>query len=211
MPVTPSALRLSELLAARLCHDLASSVGVLAGLLEMAAEATDPAVLAAARAASVGLVRQLRLFRAAWAIDPGSLSVAGLEALTEGMGKTGRLRLDFSGLARQPNFPPAAGRLVLNLLLLGGEALRGQGELHLSGAPDGQVALRIAGPAAAWPTGMAACLLQPEMAWAQLADPRTIQMPLTVLLAAQAGLRLSMLLPMTAAMTAPPPVLLQIA
>jgi hypothetical protein len=94
--------------------------------------------------------------------------------------------------------------VVLNLLLLAAEALRGGGTLRLSGAPDGELLIRIDGPRAAWPAGLAACLADEEAAWAALDDPRALQAPLTALIARQAGVRLSMLLPSGIAGGVPP-------
>lgn len=211
-PTAPSlhlGLHLAEILAARLCHDLASPLGALAGMIELAEETGDKATLAEARMASAHLARQLRLARAAWAIDPSPLTVATLEDLAEGLRAHRRITLNLSGLARRPDFTAEAGRVALNMLLLGAEAAGTDGTLHLSGAPAQDVVLRIAGPRAKWPAGMLACLLDPAAAWERMGDPRDVQMPLTVLLAARAGYQLSLLMPLTAEAGAIPPLLLR--
>jgi len=202
-------LRLAELLAARLCHDLASPLGVLGGLLELA-DGGDAAALADARAAAASLAGRLRLLRAAWAADPVPLQPAALLELAGAMTMDGHISIDATGLAMVGAFSAMAGRLTLNMLLLGAQALRGQGRLHLAGAAGAEISLRIAGPRAAWPAGTAACLADPDTAWQHLDDARALQLPLTVLLAQQAGLRLGMLLPLTATPDAPPPLRLSL-
>jgi histidine phosphotransferase ChpT len=208
MPVVSSSLLLAETLAARLCHDFASPLGSLMGVLELAREGDTEALgLAAETAQKLG--QRLRLLRAAWGARPGPLGVAELPALAEGLPGRHRIELDFSGLAPSPDFAPEAGRLVLNLLLLATEALPAGGTLFLSGAARREVLLRVAGPRAAWPAGLAGYLVDPDSAWAALDDPRALQAPLTALLAAQAGLRLALLLP-SGGVTGAPPLLLDL-
>jgi len=208
MAVVTSSLLLAETLAARLCHDLASPLGSLAGVLELAREG-DGEALGLALETAQKLSQRLGLLRAAWAAQPGPFAMATLPELAEGLPGRHRIRLDFSDLAPTPDFAPEAGRLVLNLLLLAAEALPAGGTLFLSGEAGREVLLRVAGPRAAWPAGLAGYLVDPESAWAALADPRALQAPLTALLAAQAGLRLAVLLP-GGAMTGVPPLLLDL-
>ena len=208
MTITPNEFRLAELLTARLCHDLAGPLGTLAGAVELVEETGDGTILATAREVSALLVRRLRLLRAAWATDPAPFGVADLKNLMGGLPAGDRIALDFSGLSATPDFTAEIGRVVLNLLLLGAEALRGGGTLHLAGAPDQEIVLRIAGPRAAWPAALPSCLLAQGQS-PELLEPRSLQLPLTVLLAFQAGYRLSLLMPLTAAADSPPPLLLQ--
>jgi histidine phosphotransferase ChpT len=210
MNASPDPLRLAEILAARLCHDLASPVGVLSGLLDLA-QGGDASAVADAQAAASALADRLRLLRAAWAADPAPLMPAALLSLAAPLACGGRVVLDAAGLSLDGPFSPAAGRVALNLLLLGAQSLHGQGSLHLAGSSSLEISLRIAGPRAAWPPGTAACLGDPDTAWSRLEDVRGMQLPLTVLLAQQAGLRLGMLMPMSAPASAPPPLLLQLA
>ena len=62
----------------------------------------------------------------------------------------------------------------------------------LAGAPE-DLFIRIDGPAAAWPTGMALCLANEAEAQTALTDGRHPQMALTVLLAHARPYRLSAL------------------
>lgn len=203
-------LRLAELLAARLCHDMAGQLGTAIGLVELAEETHDSEALASARDATLRLGQRLRLLRAAWAADPAPLNPRVLEALAEGLPTRARIRLDISNLMPQPEFSPEAGRTLLNMLLLGVEALPTGGTITVSGAADREVLLRIAGPRAAWPSCLPRYLLDPATVWADLAELPTLQAALTVLLATQAGHRLSLLMPMTTAPDTPAPILLQI-
>lgn len=155
---TASSLRLAEILATRLCHDLASPLGTIAGLIELAEETGDGAVLRQAHDAATLLGDRLRLLRAAWSADPGPLAPAALVDLAKGLFGGGRVSLDAAALRPHTDFSPAAGRLVLNLLLLGAEALSGAGTLHLAGVADQDLVLRIAGPrrVASWHGGLPA-------------------------------------------------------
>lgn len=89
VPQTPStaandALRLAELLAARLCHELAGPIGALAGTLELAIEDADGAGFALALEQAAATAARLRLVRAAWGLPGEPLDVAGLRELLAG-------------------------------------------------------------------------------------------------------------------------------
>ncbi len=200
------ALLLAETLAARLCHDLAGFANALTGAIDELREAPqDPAeALALAQDAGDALVRRLRLVRAAWgglSADDADAPMAFAEwrALAQGITRRG-LHLDLDGLLPAPGFTPPAARLMLNLVLLAGEALPAGGVVRLAGRPDQDVVLQIDGPRAAWPTGLAAMLADPAGAVAILragdqAGPRhLLQATLTALVAHATGRRVSMLM-----------------
>jgi len=197
-----AALRLAELMAARLCHDLSGPVGTLAGVLDGAGG--DPAALQLAEETAGQLSRRLRLLRAAWAADAPGLSVAELRALAAGLANR-RAAVDFSGVADGADFEPGSARVVANVLLLAGECLPGGGTVALTGAADGDLVAVISGPRATWPAGFAAMLVDEAASWAALTDARTMQAPLTVLLARAAGIRISLLM---GAGAGPPPLLM---
>jgi len=202
------ASRLAELLCARISHDLGGMIGTLAGALELT---DDPSVaaeaLALARQAATELRQHLQLQRASWGPATAPLTLAGLGTLMEGQPIARRCRLDLAGLPEGTEFSPSFGRAVLNLLLLAMEALNGTGTVTLSGGSTDLV-VAIAGPRAAWPAGLAACLAGEQTTWATVRDPTTLQMPLTVLLARALGLHLSLLVP-AGASPAPAPLRLQ--
>ena len=110
----------------------------------------------------------------------------------------------------EAEFSPAAGRLILNVLLLAAESLPGGGIVALSGSPASSVLVTIAGPEGAWPRGFSACLMDKSAAWAAATGVRSLQAPLTALIARQhPGVTMSMLMPAGAGTEAAlPPLLL---
>jgi histidine phosphotransferase ChpT len=196
-------VRLAELVCARLCHDLSGLLGSLVGTLELVAEASsDKEAAAIATTTATALALRLRLLRAAWGGVPEPLDLPGLTALAQGLAAR-RVGLDVSGLPATTVFSPPVGRLVLNLLLLAAESLPQGGVLRLDGGA-GDLIARLSGPRAAWPAGLIGMLADADAAWETLGEPRTVQAPLTALLAHHYGLRLSVLLSAGAASTAPP-------
>lgn len=203
------AMRLVELTCARLCHDLSSLVGSLNGALELVADdwpTTDEA-FALARQAARELMWRLRLLRAAWGEGGPELPLAGLRDLSAGLIGAHRLTLDLTGLPDDAVFVPPMARAVLNVLLLANESLPAAGQIWFTGAPT-DLYVSIAGPGAAWPAGLPLCLVDPAAAMAAFSNPRSIQMPLTALLARGLGLRLSVL--MAAGSGGPPPLRLSV-
>lgn len=193
------AWRLAETLGARLCHDLAGSVGTLAGAVEMLAEADgrDPDALREAEQAARELAARLRLLRAAWGGECGEMDRDGIAALLPGLAALGRVAVDLSGLTRR--YPEPFARALLNLLLLAHEAVSRGGAVALADDPGGGVLARIEGPRAAWPPALAALLAAGDggddaedatSGPAVAAGPRGMQAPLLVALARRAGLRL---------------------
>ena len=79
----------------------------------------------------------------------------------------------------------------------------------MSGSPASSVLVTIAGPRAAWPRGFGACLIDESAAWAAATGVRSLQAPLTALIARQHGVTMSMLMPAGAGTEAAlPPLLL---
>ncbi len=197
-------LRLAELVCARMSHDLGGTIGTLTGALELA---EDPAVvteaLALARQAATELRQRLELQRASWGPTADALDLAALRHLAEGLPHASRCTIDFSALPEDTVFAPPFARVVLNLLLLAGDALNGSGEVTLAGSGTDLV-IAIAGPRAAWPSTLASVLASEAAAWATLQDARSLQMPLTALLTRSLGLRLSLLMPAGPGGPAPP-------
>ena len=203
--VTADPVRLSELVCARLCHDLAGPLGPMAGVVELAREDSGAVseALAVMHDATHEMGNRLRLLRAAWTGDGAAIDFAALQILAAGLPNGRRLRLDFSAVTAAI-LPPAVARVVLNLLLLAAESLPAGGTIRLSGDPGDSLLLRIDGQRAAWPPGLAAILATEAAAWAALDTPRTLQAPLTALTARALGLHLSMLIGIAQAEAAPP-------
>ncbi|MBV9784821.1 MAG: hypothetical protein JO264_13510 [Acidisphaera sp.] len=207
---TARALRLAALLASRLCHDVSGLLGTMMGALDLAQDDPEMAgeALPLAGEASQELAQRLRLLRAAWGATGEPLGLPALQELAEGMPARRRVSLDLAGLREGAGFAPEPGRLVLNLLLLASESLPGGGRLALTGDPGREIVVAIEGPRAAWASGLAKMLIDPDAAWEMLDGARTVQAPLTVLLARAAGLRLRLLLPGGPAEAERPPPLL---
>jgi histidine phosphotransferase ChpT len=191
------ALRLAELLCARLCHDLAGPIGTLVGALELVREQQPDSEEAALAEEAAGEVAQrLKLLRAAWSETSEELDRPRLASLAGGLLRARKLNLVLEGLDQDIVFPPNVARIVRNLLLLGIESTPGGGTMVLSSAGRGSIVLAIEGPRSGWPVGLAGWLADDEIAWkALLAGTRTVQGPLTALLARDAGFRLSIMMP----------------
>jgi histidine phosphotransferase ChpT len=204
-------LRLAELTCARLCHDLSGLLGTIGGALELATEGDgeNSEELTLAADAAREMILRLRFYRAAWGGTREGLSVPGLHALAEGLPNARSITLESHGLSHDTVLPSPVSGLVLNLLLLAAEGLPRGGRVLLAGTPS-DLFVRILGPNAAWPTGLAACIADEAAALAAMSTSRAIQMPLTALMAHGHGLRLSMLMGPTPA-GAPPPLRLETA
>lgn len=184
-------LELASALCARLCHDLANPLGTLSGTLELALEEPEEAAeaLSIAGEAAAAMVARLQLLRAAWAGDCGPMGRAGLAELAAGLPP--RVKPVLDGLA-DVTFDGRVARVLLNMLLLGADALPFGGHVALAGRPDAGIVLTVSGPSVRWNAELASVLLDP--AGGHGSTPRTVQMPLTARLATAAGLRLSFLL-----------------
>lgn len=205
-------LLLAEALATRLCHDLSGNLNAVIGAVEMMRHDPDLAdeALDVAGDAATALVRRVQMVRAAWGPDGGAVGVDELHMLMDGMfGR--RIRVDLSGLAGSASFAPSAARLTLNVILLAAESLPAGGVVEVVGDPARDLMVIINGPRAAWPSGFAQMLTDPARARNGLrtadglAAARSVQGPLTALIAHAAGLRLALLL--APATEAAPPLL----
>jgi histidine phosphotransferase ChpT len=207
-------LLLAETLAVRLCHDLSGQVNALTGCMEILREEADPEALALAGDAADMLARRLRLARAAWGRTGGPMSVAEWRQLAEALARR-NVVFALDEVDPTEHFAPAAARLTLNLLILAAESLPAGGVIEVAGQPGQDLMVRISGPRAAWPAGLAGMLADPDLAWESLrqADPtmasRALQAPLTALIAHAEGLRISMLMGPQA--EAAPPLLVTLA
>jgi len=187
MSCTPSAVHLIERTAACLCEAFGASVAALASALRNEQEPAH-----ALGAAVDAILLQLQLRQAAWGPASHPLDLLQLMALARGL--PGHVAVDASALPPATLFSAAAGRVVLNILLLAADSLSQGGQIILAGAAE-DLFIRIAGPQAAWPVGMTLCLASEAEARSALTDERSLQMALTALFAYAADIRLSALLP----------------
>ena len=140
-------LRLAELLAIRLCHDLSSPLGTLLGSLEMLNEDPETAeeALALANEVSVTLGKRLRLLRVAWGGSAPALRVDEFAILAEGLPQGRRVTVNLDRLTPTHSFPPNAARLALNVLMLAAESLPSGGVVTLAGDPRAEIQIAISG------------------------------------------------------------------
>jgi histidine phosphotransferase ChpT len=185
-------IRLVELICARLCHDLGGLIGTVGNAVDMVIEDSGPdsEVLAFASSAAKLLMQRLRLMRAAWGPESDPQALAALTALAQPALAARRIALDTRALPADGVFAPSTGRVLLNLILLASDSMPKGGTIVLVGEPA-DLLVRIDGPGAAWPPGFAPCMHDPIAAIAAVNAGRTVQMPLTALLALSRGLRLS--------------------
>jgi hypothetical protein len=202
-------LRLAGLLAARLCQEASGCVGTLAEAIGIASRDAGSSTEALALAAGVAgaLSARLNLLRAAWAGADETLDHAALRALCVGLPP--QVSIDFAGLPAGRGFSSAAGRVLLNALLLAAESLPSGGAVIVAEAGPEDVLIVPHGPRAGWPQGMATWMADPASPWRAIATAAShgLQGPLTVLLAHVAGIRMSFALAATA--EAAPPLLLR--
>ncbi len=185
-------IRLVELVCARLCHDLGGLIGTVGNALDMVAEDSgrDNEVLAFASSAAKALTQRLRLARSAWGLETEPMPLATLLALVTPPLAARRIGVDTRSLLDDSVFSPPVSRVVLNLIMLAWDSLPKGGSIILMGEPA-DLFIRISGPDAAWPPGFTACMNNEEAATAALTSARSVQMPLTALLALSRNLRLS--------------------
>jgi histidine phosphotransferase ChpT len=125
-------MRVLELLASRLCHDLISPIGAIGNGLELLEEG---GVGEDALKLSIGCARRattlLEFFRMAYGAA-GSQTPVGWEAaqgLAEGLLDDRKIKLIWSALPAGQQLPAGCGRLALNLVLLATEALPRGGDI----------------------------------------------------------------------------------
>ena len=143
-------LRVAELLASRLCHDLVSPVGAVNNGLELMAEDLDPEMLQDALALADKSAKQasstVQFFRLAYGqagrqVDMGP---AELKRLAEGYLTSQKTELAWDADALVLNGPEGGGKLLLNLIALAVETLQRGGTIRVEAAGDGQ-SVRVAG------------------------------------------------------------------
>jgi histidine phosphotransferase ChpT len=174
-------LRLAELLAARLCHELVSPIGAIANGLEILEDEPDFAgdagalIALSARQAS----RRLQFYRAAYG-SSATLADTLIRRVIGDLFVESRISIDW----RIAALPDGWGKLACNLVLLAAEALPRGGSVSLTAAgPDG-IAATARGEGARLTDGVAALLDgRPDL---DALCERTVQAAFTAALAARA-------------------------
>jgi histidine phosphotransferase ChpT len=146
---------LAQDLCARLCHDLVGPLGTVAGALDMLRDDPDAAELA--RDAAADMRRRLKFWRVACGGGTGSMAVAEITGLLDGLLSGGRARLELQGLDTDEELPAAVAQMLLVAALLAGEALPRGGTVMLLRENAG-FTLRPEGRVVAWPPALLATL-----------------------------------------------------
>jgi histidine phosphotransferase ChpT len=129
-------LRLAEMLSARLCHELVAPVGAIGNGLELLAldpATPDPEVMALIEESGRRAAGRLKFYRMAYGFagDDAPVEAAVLRDLVDGFLEGSRVSVDWpDGL---PSLPHSAARLLLNLLVMAGQALPRGGTVLLGG------------------------------------------------------------------------------
>lgn len=140
----------ASLLCSRLCHDLLSPVGALNNGIELLADETDPEMRArclellaeSARASA----NKLKFFRLAFGAAGGfgeTVDTREAQAAIEGLfGENQRIRIGW--MIEDAMLPKAAIKVLLNLALIGGDALIRGGQLDIGAERvDGQIEIVV--------------------------------------------------------------------
>ena len=147
-----NAVDLASLLCSRLCHDLMSPVGALNNGIELLVDETDPdmrekclELLADSARASAN---KLKFFRLAFGAAGGfgdEIDTHEAQAALEGVFGPER-RIELGWMVSGDKLPKGAVKLLLNLALLGGDALVRGGRLDVGAErQDGAIELVIRG------------------------------------------------------------------
>jgi histidine phosphotransferase ChpT len=142
-------LDLAAMLCSRLCHDLISPMGAVSNGIEVLSEEDDEAMKVQALdliSYSAGeAVRRLQFYRLAFGSSGGtstSLALGDARKVSHGLLSSGRITLDWpeTGLGQDGELNRTALRLLLNLVLVGVEALARGGTIGVRFEGTGAVA-----------------------------------------------------------------------
>lgn len=182
-------MRVLELLAARLCHELISPIAAVNNGAEILAEGDADFTADAVRLISDSAQRagaRLQFYRFVYGFAPGGgFSGAPPHDLAGNYFAAGRIVCEYGEDAR--GLPLEWQKLACNLLLVGAEALPRGGALSLHAVPAGPE-LTVSGAAALAPETAAALVLSGP---ADALTVRTVQAYFTGLLARDLGRRLA--------------------
>jgi len=163
-------IRLATFLCSRLCHDLVSPIGALNNGVEVLEEETSAAIRAEAlkllgESAKAAIARLL-FFRLAFGAATGLGSEVGLKELHQaatGLYDGTRVKLDWpGGRDDAAKIEKTRAKLLLNLMLLAGEALLKGGTLRPGLGGGDAVVIEAEGPAVALPEDLATTLIGEE-------------------------------------------------
>lgn len=131
--------KLSEMLCARLCHDLASPLGAASTGIELLEDSSDPETLGLIAASMGAATARLKFLRAA--LGPANdlphlpKTLGDLIRAYLGGTVTGGITLDWS--SERPEIDGEMARLLLNMVLIARDALPRGGRITARCAPEG--------------------------------------------------------------------------
>ena len=186
-------LRVAELLASRLCHDLVGPIGAVNNGIELI-EDEDPGMIDEALKLVANSARQvasaLQFYRLAYGMAGARVGgdLSEVRDLLTAFLRSGKITLEWSAHTGPAGAPEGLGKLVLNLVALATEALPKGGKLGLDvrqGSDGLQASVTAAGPDARLREETLTAL-RPDAAVADL-TPRNVQGYFTQILARRAG------------------------
>jgi len=147
-------LRIAELLCSRLCHDLVSPIGAVNNGVELMEEfggASDEA-MALIGASGKQAARRLQYYRIAFGLAGSQIaqSLDDTKQVVAGFLEGGKVAADWDLATVQAPETPGWGKLLLNLVALGTEALPRGGSMTLTAVIEGdraRMVVAVAGPA----------------------------------------------------------------
>jgi len=151
-------LTFASLLSSRICHDLISPVGAINNGLEILADESDEEMteqaMALIRASAASASAKLQFMRRCFGMAGNVAEMVSLEeakTLSQGLVGTGTTRLDWQVGA--PSLDKTVVKLLLNMILIGSEALPRGGVLRVGVQKAGATNLMISaeGPKARLP------------------------------------------------------------
>lgn len=148
--MTISPVDFASLLCSRLCHDLLSPVGALNNGLELLADEQDPEMrqrcLELLGESAKASANKLKFFRLAFGAAGGfgeTIDSRDARVAIEGLFGDGH-RVSLGWLVEDATLPKAAIKVLLNLALIGGDALIRGGQLDVGAeVHDGQVEIVV--------------------------------------------------------------------
>lgn len=187
-------IRVVELLASRLCHELVGPAGAVANGVEFLGELApgepnDDAMALVSKSADQ-IVSRLKFFRLAYgSAGRGSDDVPELRSVTHAFVESGNTRLDWPLPPIVPDLGDGCGKLVLNMVILAHEALIRGGTLSVS-VDDDMLTVTSTGDDAMLPGEVVAALQ--GTAQTGMLTARAVQGEWTRLMSEQAGYSLEL-------------------
>lgn len=184
----PMDLRVVELICSRLCHDLISPISAINNGIELinevGEEARPDADLLIAESAH-NASRRLRAFRYAYGLAGQDVGIDEIRNVALAYFEGSKTRIDWPPISVE--LPAGTGKVVLNLLLLTPELVRGENQVSISASPK-EIAITYKGNNAKMDEDMGAALSGAVLS--DNLDPRTAHAVLTAAQAARIGAKI---------------------